>query len=98
MEKLQSKTLLAEEYLTKALNREVQGLATYGDFNPKTDNRILSIEAQEECIDILNYLRFFEKKYGKSQEVTGIKQMAFKLYVELKRLELAETSTKGGVF
>jgi len=96
MSSLPSKKELAKEYIQKALTREAQGLSTYGDFNPKTDTRILSLEAIDECIDILNYLRFYEKKFGKSLEVTHIKQMAFKLYVELRRLELLETSKRGG--
>jgi len=93
---LPPKKKLAEEYLQKAISRETQGLATYGDFDPKTDTRVLSWEAIDECVDILNYLRFYEKKYGKSLEVTTIKQMAFKLYVELRRLELVETAKRGG--
>ena len=87
---------LAEEYLSKAISREVEGLATYGDFVPQTDTRVLSSEAIDECVDILNYMRFYEKKYGKSIEVTAIKRLAFKLYVELRRLELEETRKKGG--
>ena len=88
------------EFVAEALKREHGGLSTYGEFNPKTDTRILTVEAQEEALDAWNYLKFFDKKHPDLMEATLVaKRLTFSLYHELRRmerLELEQTPTKGG--
>jgi len=78
-------------FVDEAKKREIQGLAVYGDFDPKTDTRILSVEAQEEAIDVLNYCRFLLRKHPSLREkIDGVKRLSFCIYRELRKLEAEE--------
>lgn len=90
--------LLLWELAVEAAKREQMGLATYGPFNPATDKRILSVEAQEEVIDVWNYLRFLAKKHPHlRKDLLLARKQAWHLYCELRRLEGMETTQdKGG--
>ena len=79
---------LLAEFVAEAKKREISGLITYGHFDPKKDTRILSVEAQDEVIDVLNYLRFFLRKFPDSYEHTlASRRLAFALYCALRDLE-----------
>ena len=90
-ERLKARVDLANEYISLYRARIVRGLATYGEFDPATDNRCLAHEAIEECLDIGSYLEMDEQKHP---ELTGriqkIRAKAIMLYGELKKLEVAE--------
>ncbi len=82
---------LIREYVSKYRTRIVQGLAVYGEFDPKTDKRCLSHEAIEECLDIGSYLEMLETK--RPELTSGIQKIRAKsilLYGELKKLETLE--------
>jgi len=91
---------LLQEFFAEARKRELLGLATYGPFEPTKDTRILSIEMQEEAVDVLNYSRFLLRKHPHLREKTeGIKRLTFALYYELRKLEKVElelTRNQGG--
>ena len=91
---------LLTEFVAEAKKRELSGLLTYGHFEPEKDTRILSHEAQEETIDVLNYMRFFTRKYPEAyKECLSVRRLAFSLYCALRDLEELEfrlTEEKGG--
>ena len=100
--RLPSRLKLAEELLNEARKRRVQGLVTYGEFNPETDKRILSREAIFEAVDIINYLMFYAAKHRNCffEDERGFlkkaRQQVYELFVTLKHLEAIETKRKGG--
>ena len=95
-----SRKKLLTEFVQEAGKREFAALPKYGVFDPKKDKRILSVEAQEENIDILNYMRFLHRKHPSLREdINKVKRLAFDLYVLLRNLEARElelTRKKGG--
>lgn len=50
------------EIFQKCLDREKEGLKSYGEFDPEADNRDLFMEMEDELIDLMNYARFQIKK------------------------------------
>ena len=92
---------LLAELFAEARKREIHGLKTYGAFDPKKDHRILASEAQEEVIDVLNYLRFFHRKYpDTTKDTLTARRLTFALYCALRELEVLElnlTAEKGGI-
>jgi hypothetical protein len=89
--RLPSKTRLAEELVTLAERRRTQGLATYGDFDPENDKRILSREGIEELADCYNYLHFAKIKFPKfKNQIQKAQKKVFEAYVDLRFLENAE--------
>lgn len=95
-----NKSELLAELFAEARKRELHGLKTYGAFDPKTDKRFLTAEAQEEVIDVQNYLRFFHRKYpNTNKETLAARRLVFALYCALRDLEDLEmrlTPEKGG--
>jgi hypothetical protein len=89
---------LIREYMSRYRSRIVAGLATYGEFDPATDTRCLSAEAQEECLDIGSYLEMLEEKHPElTSGIQKIRAKAIVLYGELKKLEALErTLTREG--
>ena len=82
---------LRDEFISKYRSRIVSGLAKYGEFDPATDKRVLSVEAQEECLDIGSYLEFLESKYNSmSAQVQKVRAKTILLYGDLKKLEAEE--------
>ena len=82
---------LMDEYYNRYQNRIVGGMATYGEFDPSTDRRVLSREAIEECLDIGSYLDFLEQKHPTLRlRIQKIRANTILLYGELKTLESAE--------
>ena len=82
---------LVKEFYDKYQNRITAGLATYGEFDASTDNRVLSHEAIEECLDIGSYLDFLEQKHPTLRlRIQKIRANTILLYGELKALEEAE--------
>lgn len=57
---LAAKKSLIRRFYSKYRARIVKAVAKYGDFNPATDKRLMSVEAQEECLDVGSYLEFGE--------------------------------------
>jgi hypothetical protein len=95
--RLPSRIRLAEQFVTKAEARRIQGLATYGDFDPEKDKRTLSEEAIEEVVDAYNYLYFFIQKHPEHRQFTRkAKKKAFELYTILRHLKELETTTREG--
>ena len=89
--RLPSKTKLAEEYVTLAEKRRYKGLAVYGDFDPKEDDRILAWECIEEIVDAYNYLYFAKQKYPKFKTLAQKAQkQLFDAFVTLRHLEELE--------
>ena len=92
--------LLVKEYYDKYRSRIVRGLATYGEFDPATDKRVLSVEMQEECLDIGSYLEMWDQKYtSKAASTAAQKARAYFIlgYGMLKELEeLERTLTREG--
>ena len=94
------RTKAAIQFFRDAEKREVAGLSTYGDFDPKKDKRILCVEAIEECLDCANYMDFLYRKHPilkpKAREV---QMYAFKTWCLLNELEAQEAALnerKGG--
>ena len=82
---------ITKEYLAKAQRREAQGLTTYGDFDPVADQRILTVEAQDEAVDIFNYMEFLIRKFPKHKDkARRIQVKACTLYHLLKQMESTE--------
>ena len=82
---------LAQEFYDRYQNRITAGLATYGEFQPESDKRVLSHEAIEECLDIGSYLDFLEQKHPSLRlRIQKIRANTILLYGELKTLEEAE--------
>ena len=82
---------LIREFTSRYRARIVRGLATYGEFDPSTDTRWLSVEAQEECLDIGSYLEMLEAKRPEMRSgILKVRAKAILLYGELKKLEEAE--------
>src|SRR3990172_4885723 len=83
------KRKLLDEFCAEARKRELQGMQTYGPFDPEEDTRNLSQEAQDEVIDVLNYMRFFHRKYPDAYEHNlSVRRLAFSLYCALRELEV----------
>ena len=88
-----SKTSLIREFHAKYRARITQGLAVYGEFDPKTDKRILTREGIEECLDVGSYLEMLEQKHPPlSPKIKRIRASVILLYGELKKLEEDELS------
>ena len=90
---------ITKEYVAKAQRREAQGLTVYGDFNPLKDKRVMSVEAQDECVDIFNYMEFLIRKFPQHKsKARKVQVKACVVYQLLKQLEEVELSThkKGG--
>ena len=87
-----AKKSLIREFVSKYRGRIVRGLAVYGEFNAKTDDRILSIEAQEEILDGCgSYMEMLEEKRPDLQpEIQKIRAKGILLYGELRELEKLE--------
>lgn len=82
---------LIREFVAKYRRRITQGLAVYGEFDPTTDQRCLSHEALEECLDIGSYLEMLEEKHpGLGSYIQKIRAKTILLYGELKKLESLE--------
>jgi hypothetical protein len=82
---------LTREYTSRYRARIVQGLATYGEFDPATDARCLSGEAIEELLDVGSYLEFLEEKHPEmGSGVQKCRAKAILLYGELRKLERLE--------
>ena len=91
---------LAQEFYDRYQSRIVQGLATYGEFDPATDKRVLAVEMQEECLDVGSYLSMWDQKYtSKVASTAAQKARAYFIlgYGMLKELEeLERTLTREG--
>ena len=82
---------LLREFANEARKREIQGLAVYGNFDPETDTRILTVEAQLEVVDAFQYCRFLLRKHPSLREkIDGVKRLSFCLYRELRKIEAEE--------
>ena len=46
------------DIFNKAIERQKQGLKTYGEFKPEKDKRDLFNEIEEELLDVINYSYF----------------------------------------
>ena len=91
--KIPSRKALAEELVIEAHKRIFgQGLVKYGDFCPKTDTRVLTVEAQQEALDIWAYIaEFFYKKYPHLRKKTeNVRALTLSLYIALRELEEVE--------
>jgi hypothetical protein len=88
---------LLREFVALCDNREVSGLATYGEFDPGTDKRCLSQEMIEELSDSWNYMKFLEMKHPPlGSGVQKIRAKLVMLYGEAKKLrEMELTLAKG---
>ena len=89
---------LAQEFYDRYQNRITAGLATYGEFQPESDKRVLAHEAIEEALDIGSYLDFLEQKHPTlSGRIQKIRANTILLYGELRTLEDSErTLTREG--
>ncbi|MFA6063988.1 MAG: hypothetical protein WC736_15475 [Gallionella sp.] len=82
---------LLNEFVSLCEAGEVAGFATYGDFDPVADKRVLSREAIEEIRDAWNYMRFLELKRPELRSpIQKIRAKLVMLYGELRKLEEAE--------
>jgi len=82
---------LAQEFYDRYQSRITAGLATYGEFDPATDKRVLAFEAIEECLDIGSYLSMCEEKHPSLRpRIQKIRANTILLYGELKALEESE--------
>ena len=81
----------ASEFIRFMEQGERAGFRKYGPFDPKTDLRVLTVEAQEEARDVGNYMRFLRRKHPDLRdEVSEVLLLAFKLYKALRQLESRE--------
>ena len=81
----------AHEFNNKMREGERAGLTKYGSFDPETDRRVLTVEAQEETRDVGVYMTFLQRKHPNiREEAAEIKRMAFNLFVALRQLESRE--------
>jgi hypothetical protein len=92
-----SRRELAEEFIIECKKREIQGLVTYGDFDPKTDERNMLHEGIDEVCDVFNYNKFDSLVYPDRQEHHyRVKSLALALYIALREEEEYRTRKKGG--
>lgn len=95
MKKDDSRLKLANEFFDKYRARIARGLATYGEFDPATDKRVLAHEGIEECLDIGSYLEMLEQKHPSlGRRIQKIRASTILLYGELKELEEMELTTE----
>ncbi len=52
---------LAQEFYSRYQGRIVKGVATYGDFDARADDRNMGTECSEEILDVGSYLDFGEQ-------------------------------------
>jgi len=85
---------LAREFYDKYQSRIVKGLATYGEFQPDKDTRVLAHEAMEEILDGCgSYMDMLEQKHPSLQhKIQRIRAKGILLYGELLQLEKDELS------
>ena len=100
MSRIRRSAYAFSEAITK---REVAGLPTFGDYDPKTDHRLMSQETLEEVEDGGTYMRFFKRKWKDDAEAKRLathvqKHLyhAWRLLLELREWEEQQTSGKGG--
>jgi hypothetical protein len=93
-----NKRALIREFYAECSARETKGLATYGDYIPETDTRVMAVEIQEELIDTGNYLGFLERKRPDLRGmIQAMRAKTILLYADSKELEKAErTLTREG--
>lgn len=82
---------LIREFHQKYRARIARGLATYGEFAPLSDKRVLSREAVEEVLDVGSYMEMLEEKHPSLRpSIQKIRVRAIVLYGELLKLEQEE--------
>ena len=75
---MRTKAKLARMFQKEADDRMSKGLPIYGDFNPNTDQRILTQEACDEMVDCMNYMRMYSQKFPtKKKNADVIKKQVF---------------------
>ena len=90
---MRTKAALARMFQKEADDRMSKGLLVYGDFDPSTDSRILSQEAMDELVDVMNYMRMYEQKTKKKNNASVIKKQVFVTWCLLRDMREDEMNS-----